>query len=80
MSKRPYLLVFEYELDDDLPNHFDTAVEMLRQVVSALPSLGQPFNVTVFANKDADRVARTAFGRECLPPGQTVEGRSGEAP
>lgn len=80
MSKRPVLLAFEYELDDEIPNHFDAAIEILRQHITAIPPLAQPFNVTVFMNQDADRVARTAFDRDCLPPGQTVEGRSGEAP
>lgn len=80
MSKRPLLLVFEYELDDGIPNHFDAAFAMLRQNITALPPLSQPFNVVAFAGDDADRVARTAFDRPCLPPGQTVEGRSGEAP
>jgi len=80
VSKRPVILVFEYELDDTIPNHFDAAFEMLRQHITALPPLGQPFNVTAFAGEDADRLARAAFERDCLPPGQTVEGRSGEAP
>jgi hypothetical protein len=80
MSKRPVLLVIEYELDDDIPNHFDAAFEMLRQSITALPPLGQPFNITVFADELADRISRAAFERDCLPPGQTVEGRSGEAP
>jgi hypothetical protein len=80
MSKRPFLLVFEYELDGDIPHHFESAVELLRQHITALPPLAQPFNVTAFADEAADRVSRAAFERDCLPPGQTVEGRSGEAP
>lgn len=80
MSARPVILVFEYELDDDIPNHFDAAVQMLRQHITALPPLAQPFNVTALAAEEADRAARALFSRDCLPPGQTVEGRSGEAP
>lgn len=80
MSKRPALVVFEYELDNEIPNHFEAAFQMLRQHLTALPPLGQPFNVTLFLGDGADRVARAAFDRDCLPPGQTAEGRSGEAP
>lgn len=67
MSKRPMMLVFEYEIDDDVPNHFDAAFEMLRQHVAALPPLGQPFNVAAFAGGDAHRVAQAVFGRDCSP-------------
>lgn len=80
MSKRPCMIVFEYELDDEIPGHFDAAVDLLRQTIASLPPLARPFNVTVFTGDDADTVARTAFDRDCLPPGQTVEGCSGEAP
>jgi hypothetical protein len=81
VSARPVLIALEYEVGDEQGyEQFDAAVAALREVISTLPPLAQPFNVTFYAGDAADRVARTLFERDCLPPGQTVEGRSGEAP
>jgi hypothetical protein len=81
MSRQPYLLVFEYEIADErAADVFTQAVDMLRNALAAIPPLAQPFNVTAFVGSGADEAARKLFERDCVPPGQTVEGRSGEAP
>jgi hypothetical protein len=81
VSKKPFVLVFEYEIDGErAADAFITAVDVLRTAIASMPPLAQPFNVTAMTLDDADRATRALFDRPCLPPGQTVEGRSGEAP
>jgi murein tripeptide amidase MpaA len=81
MSKRPGLLAVEYELDGDAAiEHFETAFEVFRNAIAQFPPLTQPFNVSLYVDDAADQASEKLFGRPCLPPGQTVEGRTGEAP
>jgi hypothetical protein len=81
MSRQPFVLVFEYEIADErAADVFTSAIDVLRTTLASIPPLAQPFNVTAFPNDEADAVTRKLFDRDCVPPGQTVEGRSGEAP